>query len=335
MIRKYFLFLILIPLFMSCRSQESREVVIYTSLDQTFSEPILTLYEKETGVTVKAVYDIEAAKTTGLVNRLVAEKPNPRADVFWSSEIVQTIYLKKEGVLAPYHSPSSTDIPDEFKDPESFWTGFGARARVIAYDPSIVDPDEVPKSIFDLAKAKWKGEVAIANPLFGTTATHAAVLFSHLGAQKAQEHFNSLKKNEVLIVSGNAHARDLVLRGNVKLCMTDTDDVVSAQDRGESISMVFPDGEGMGTLLIPNTIALVKGCPHPEEGKRLIDFILSRDTEQLLAKSASAQLPVRKGIIPRKEVEEILTSKIMGVDFEKAYEKRDEVISFIKNEFLR
>ena len=86
-------------------------VVIYTSLDKVFSQPVLTQFERETGVSVKAVYDSEATKTTGLVNRLIAEKDQPQADVFWNSETGRTIVLKRKGVLAPYKSPSAADSP--------------------------------------------------------------------------------------------------------------------------------------------------------------------------------------------------------------------------------
>ncbi len=313
--------------------QTGSQVVIYTSLDQTFSEPILRLFEQRSGIKVKAVYDIEAAKTIGLVNRLVTERSHPQADVFWSSEIVQTIYLKKEDVLMSYISPSAEEIPDIFKDREGFWTGFAARARVIAYDPEKVEEKDVPTSLRDLTESRWKEQVAIANPLFGTTSTHAAVLFAHLG-EEAPELLNALRENSAMIVSGNAHARDMVLNGIVPLCLTDTDDVVSAQDRGQSIEMVFCDNEGMGALLIPNTIALIKGGPHQDEGKQLIDFILSSEVEQILAQSSSAQIPVRSTISPRTEVSGISSAKVMDVDFEKAYEYIVEANDFIKNQFL-
>ena len=115
-------------LLISC-SRWGNEVVIYTSLDQIYSEPILKAYEQKTGAKVKAIYDVEAAKTTGLVNRLIAEKDNPKCDVFWNSEIGRTLILKEKGVLAPCFSPSARDIPDRFKDKDGYWTGFAARAR--------------------------------------------------------------------------------------------------------------------------------------------------------------------------------------------------------------
>ena len=115
-----------------CRiATPKRRVVVYTSVDQHYSEPILKEFEDQTGIRVLPIYDVEAAKTTGLVNRLIAEKQRPRADVFWNGEFAQTILLKGKGCLAPYASPNAGDIPAQYRDPENCWTGFGGRARVL------------------------------------------------------------------------------------------------------------------------------------------------------------------------------------------------------------
>jgi iron(III) transport system substrate-binding protein len=110
---KWFL-LVFTTLFSTWLPAFAAEVVVYTSLDQLFSEPILREFQAQTGVEVKAVYDVEASKTTGLVNRLIAEKDRPRADVFWNSEVGRTLVLKDKGVLERYRSPSAEDIPAQF-----------------------------------------------------------------------------------------------------------------------------------------------------------------------------------------------------------------------------
>ena len=94
--------------------KKGEEVVVYTALDQCFSESILKDFEKETGIKVKPVYDVESSKTVGLVNRLIAEKDNPQADVFWNNEICRSIVLKEKGVLSPYFSESAVDIPAQY-----------------------------------------------------------------------------------------------------------------------------------------------------------------------------------------------------------------------------
>jgi iron(III) transport system substrate-binding protein len=283
---------------LSCASlpANSATVTVYTSLDQVFSEPVLREYEKNTGVEVRAVYDVEASKTTGLVNRLIAEKRRPRADVFWNSEVGQTLVLKENGVLAPYRSPAADDIPAQFKDSEAFWTGFGARARVLIYNKNMLAEDSLPRSIFELTEQRWRGRLAMAYPLFGTTATHVAAWYAVLGKERTEAYLKALKDNDVLIVDGNGTARDVVVQGEVPIAFTDTDDVNVAIQKGEPVGMLFPDKTGLGTLMIPNTIALVAGGPNPDEGKRLIDYLLSRDVESKLAFSDSMQIPVRDGI---------------------------------------
>lgn len=224
-----------------CGKKDVKQVIVYTSLDQNFSEPILKDFENKTGIKVKAVYDVEAAKTTGLVNRLIAEKNNPQADVFWNSEVGRTIILKKKGILAPYFPPSASDIPKQFKDTSGYWTGFAARARVLIFNKNLIDSDKLPESIFDLTKPEWKGRFCLAYPLFGTTATHAAALFVELGDTKAEEYFRSLKENDVVIVDGNSTSRDKVVEGRYLVGFTDTDDVNVALEKGEAVGMIFPD----------------------------------------------------------------------------------------------
>ena len=160
---------------------DPQPVVVYTALDRGFSEPILEAFERKTGIDVKAAYDFESTKTIGLVNRIRAEKNRPRCDVFWNNEIVNTIRLKQEGLLQACNPPEAANYPKQFKDPDGFWYGFAARARVLIVNTKLVKAGTEPKSIFDLTDAKWKSKVGIAKPLFGTTASHVACLFASLG----------------------------------------------------------------------------------------------------------------------------------------------------------
>ncbi|MEN8130502.1 MAG: extracellular solute-binding protein [Pseudomonadota bacterium] len=311
------------------------EVVVYTSLDQVFSEPVLQAYEKKTGIKVKAVYDVEASKTTGLVNRLIAEKRNPRADVFWNSEVGRTLVLKGKGVLTPYTSPSARDIPRQFKGKEGYWTGFAARARVLIYNQTLVPEEKLPKSIFDLTQPEWKGKVALAYPLFGTTATHVAAWYAVLGAERTEQYLRDLKANDVLIVNGNATSRDVVVQGEVPLGFTDTDDVNVAIQSGKPVNMIFPDKDGLGTLMIPNTIALIKGAPNSEQGKKLIDYLLSKKVEQTLAFSDSMQIPVRDGVDRPAHVPPYESIHAMEVDYQAIANYMDRASRFSRELFLR
>jgi len=313
---------------------EQKKVVVYTALDQIFSEPILHEFEKQTGIKVLAVYDIEATKTTGLVNRLIAEKPNPHCDVFWNNEVMNSIILKRKKVLESYHSTNAADIPRQFKDLQGYWTGFAARARVLVANTKISNQWTEPQSIFDLQHSELKGKCAIANPLFGTTKTHVAALFTKLGETKAKVYFNDLHQNQIQVVDGNSVVKDQVGAGELTIGFTDTDDVNVGIKSGLPIKAIYPDQETIGTLIIPNTVCLVANSPHPDEGKALIDFLLSKEVEEKLAFCPSVQMPLRGDVKTPDHFVSINQIKAMDVDFEKVADQMEGAAKYVQKLFI-
>lgn len=313
-----------------CRSSNESEtaprtVTIYVSTDRVFSEPVLQEYERRSGVQVNAVYDTEETKSTGLANRLLAETARPQADVFWSNEPVRTLVLKSRDVLAPYRSPNAKGIPPVLVDPDGYWTGFSARMRVIVYNTKSVKADEAPASIFELADPKWKGQVAMADPRFGSTSFHVAALYALAGDEKMDDFFQRLKANGVRIVDGNSVVRDLVARGDIKVGLTDTDDVNVAIEDGQPVSMVLPDKGGLGVPVMPNMVSLIANAPHPDEGKQLIDYLLSTDVERQLAESEAVQIPLHEGVPGPKNIPAINSFKPMTLDYAKAASRVEDV----------
>ncbi len=314
----------------ACRAAEQsqgseRTVTIYVSTDRVFSEPVLREFEKRTGVRVNTVYDTEETKSTGLANRLIAEKARPQADVFWSNEPVRTLVLKRRGVLAPYRSPSADGIPAALVDHEGYWTGFSARIRVIAYNTTLVRTDEAPRSVFELADPKWRGQVAMADPRFGSTSFHMAALYTTAGDEKMDDFFRRLKSNRVRVVDGNSVVRDQVARGEVKVGLTDTDDVNVAIEDGQPIAMVLPDADGLGVPVMPNMVSLIANGPHPEEARQLIDYLLSADVERQLAQSQAVQIPLHAGVPGPKNIPAIGTFKPMTLDYANAAARVEDV----------
>lgn len=322
----------------ACNSTDTdREVVIYTSVDQVFSEPILKAFEVQTGIRVLPVYDVEAAKTTGMVNRLIAERENPQADVFWSGEFAQTILLKEQGILSPYISPNQSDIPAQYTDPQGYWTGVGGRARVILINTDLVSENEYPTSINDfLDSSTPPDQIGMAYPLFGTTSTHAAALYAYWGQAKARAFFERLQESGIQIVDGNSVVRDMVADGQLAYGLTDTDDACGALERGAPVKIIFPDQgpNSIGTLIIPNTVGLIKGSPHPEEGKALIDYLLSLETEEAMIRAGWSHIALRPLEVEQSCLEEV-SIQGMNVSLDQVYEQLDTALSEMGEIFLR
>jgi iron(III) transport system substrate-binding protein len=278
---------------------KGEDLVLYCSLDQEFAEPLIRRYEAESGQRVRAEFDIEANKTVGLVMRLREEAAHPRCDVFWSSEPGHSVQLGVDGFLEPYDSPSAADIPAPFRDPEHRWTGFAARARIFIVNKDLCDPTQVT-SMWDLVDPKWNGKVTMAKPITGTTMTHMAALYAALGEAKAEEYLQKIaslgKTGAINIANGNSNVARLVGDGKMAFGWTDTDDYAVTLERGAHVVAVYPDATTCGTLLLPNTVAILKGAPHLEAAKKFVDWVLRPEIEKELAFSRSAQIPVRASV---------------------------------------
>ena len=298
-------------------SNASQDVVVYTSVDDVFARPIADKFREKTGIHVRLVPDTEETKSAGLVNRLIAERNRPQADVFWSGDPVRVAILKSKGISASYRSASSAGLPAQFSDPDGHWTGFSARARVLIYNRNLVQAGGEPKSIFDLLHDRFRGKACIANPMFGTTSMHAAALFAGLGDEKAKAFFEGFIANGGKIVSSNGEVRRRVANGEFALGITDTDDANVARLEGKPIGIVHPDADEMGTVVIPNCAVLIAKGPNPAAGKQFIDYLLAAETERALAESEAAQMPLRSDVEVPADVMPMSRIKAMDVDYAK------------------
>ncbi|MCP4945531.1 MAG: extracellular solute-binding protein [Planctomycetaceae bacterium] len=311
-----------------CVSRAESDVVVYSALDEEFAFPILNAFERstdhETGVIPK--FDVESTKTVGLVNRIIAEQDKPVCDLFWNNEIMHTVRLQKLGLLQTLNWDLPLGYPTDMVARDGTWCGFAARARVLLINTKLIpDPADYPTSVADLSDPKWENKCAMARPLFGTTATHFAVLRELQGREATLSQMQDIQKNAV-ILSGNKQVAQAVATGRVAWGLRDTDDAIIEKDSGEPVAIVFPDQapDQAGALRIPNTIAVLKNAPHAVAAANLAEYLVSPQTEDRLAMGNSSQLPVHRGskfpprVLPSDPV------RWMRVDFEAAAEGWDE-----------
>lgn len=320
----------------SCsRRPQEEHVVVYVSVDQIYAEPILNTFSDKTGIRVLPLYDVEANKTVGLANRLRAEKNRPQADVFWNGEFIQTLQLNQEGLLDGYFSPSAQDLPEPLKDPEGRWTAFGGRARVLLVHSGRVPENQSPTSIQDFLDPRWSAQdVGIALPIFGTTATHAAALYAVWGAEAGKAFFQKIRDRKVRIVDGNAVVRDRVASGELLFGLTDTDDALGAVRDGAPVDMVIPDQDDLGTLVIPQTVAILQKAPHPVQARALVDYLLSDEVEKRMVESGFCQIPAR----PKNASaggHSFASIKVLNVGFEDILQQLPTAQRDLKEIFLR
>jgi iron(III) transport system substrate-binding protein len=251
------------------RSDASGTVVVYVAQDQVYAEPILKDFEKETGIRVRTVFDSEAVKTVGLVNRLLAEREHPQCDVYWGNEELRTRQLATRGIFRETNG----------------WAAFGYRSRRLVMSGSTTNVSP-PGSLLELTNAVYRGRIALAYPLFGTTATHLLALRQLWGEAAWIAWCRALMANKPFLVDGNSVAARFVVRGEAFVGLTDSDDIAAEIREGANLKALPMTRE---TLLIPNTVAVIRRAPHPEPAQRLIAHLQRRDVIQRLIEARALE----------------------------------------------
>ena len=232
--------------------------MVYCAQDQVYAEPIFREFENQTGIKVRAVYDNEAVKTVGLANRLLAERSHPQCDVLWGNEEMRTRQLALQNIFRETNG----------------WAAFGYRSRRVVINTNRLSLGEAPHSLLDLTNQIWRGKVVMAFPQFGTTATHFHALRQYWGDQGWQNWCRALAANKPFLVDGNSMVVKLVAKGEASVGLTDSDDIADGRREGWPIAACPITQE---TLLIPNTVAILRGAPHADAGQRLFQYLQSHE----------------------------------------------------------
>ena len=133
-----------------------------------------------------------------------------------------------------------------------------------------------------------------------------------------------------MLASSNSDVKRKVSRGEVACGLTDSDDAHVAMVAGEPVDAVYLDLEGIGSLIMPNTVSLIANSPNAENGKKLMEFLLEKETESKLAFSC-AQIPLRDGVKTPDNLVSINVIRPMAVDYESAAQKLEAIQPYLKN----
>lgn len=247
---------------------KNNDVIIYTSQDEEYAAPILKRFTDQTGIQVRAVYDNEAAKTVGLVNRIIAEKHNPQCDVFWNNEELRTRQLARDGIV------------------NSNWVAFGVRTRRLVVNTNLLPLARAPHDVLALTNKEFFRKVAIAYPMYGTTSAHFLALRQLLGQAGWEAWCRALAANKAFVVDGNSVVVKMVGKGEAIIGLTDNDDVFNGQHDGQPVDAVLPT---RGGFEIPNTAAIIINAPHPIAAQKLIDYLKSPEVLADLRKAGAIE----------------------------------------------
>ncbi len=251
---------------------QDKPVVIYTAHKSSIVDTLLPIFQQETGLKAEVV----KLGSGDIAKRAKAEAASPAADVIWSISGSQLTELAD--VLEPYTPPEADKIDPQFNASPA-WTPYTAVVYVLTVNTSELPVADAPKSWADLTDPKWKGKIASARADGSGSAMQQLQAVLTIFGDQGWDKYTEMAKNFVFTDSSGAVPR-FVADGETQMGLTLEDNALEYVQGGAPMSIVLLND---GTVATPDGIALVKGGPNAEGGKKFIDWALSKTTQETLA----------------------------------------------------
>lgn len=278
----------------------AEQVNLYSARKEALIKPLLDTFTKETGISVNLV----TGKADNLITRLKSEGKYSPADLLLTTDVGRLYRAKQQGLTQEISETEViSKLPNNYRDEQGHWLGLSLRAR-----PLMVSVDRVAAqsiaTIEDLTKPEWKGRICIRSSNNIYNQSMVASLIAQLGESATEEWVNGLVKNFARPPQGGDRDQikgvasglcDVAIANTYYLAgMLSSKDETTKQ-QAKKVKVVWPNQEDRGAHINISGVALAKNAPNKAAAVKLIDFLLSEESQLWYAKT-NHEYPVLAGI---------------------------------------
>jgi iron(III) transport system substrate-binding protein len=269
-------------------ARKEGEIVWYTTMSLDQSKEFMDRFLKKYPFLKPSVFRSGGG---ALLNRVLSEAKagkNLFDVVQGNGEIV--LPLMEAGVLAPYVSPERKMIPEDLKDDKGYWTAVYVNSIVMGYNKNLVKKENVPRTYDDLLQPRWKGRKISIDDSY---TTFLQGLISVWGKEKAVAYLRKLAEQEPVIMRGSTIRVQLAAAGEFPLVMAYANIIQYPAEKGAPVDWIPLEP----AVISINTVMLGAKASHPNAGKLLVDFTLSKEGQEKLWDFQ--RIPARSDVEPK------------------------------------
>lgn len=285
---------------------EEQRLTLYTSFGADLYNPIVQAFEQKSGIKVDVVF----GGTGEMLRRAEAEKAQPQGDVMLGGGAES--YEAYRALFEPYKVADDGQIPAALKAPDQLWYGFNSLPMVIMYNKNLVKEADVPKGWQDLQAPQWQGKLAMSDATkSGTAFVQVVTMLTLYGKDDAKgwDAVSGVVKNAKVLGSSSLPPKG-VNDGEYALALTHENAAWKYAQAGGPVGWVYP---AEGTATIPDTAAVIKGAKHPQNARKFMDFLFSKETQAMAAKDLGLR-PTRSDVAPPEGLKAMDQIKLVSLD---------------------
>jgi iron(III) transport system substrate-binding protein len=254
----------------------AEQVNLYSARKEALIKPLLDKFTQETGISVNLV----TGNADNLITRLKSEGKYSPADLLLTTDVGRLYRAKQQGLTQKINmSEAISTLPNNFRDEQGHWLGLSLRARPLMVAIDRVDTETLNK-MEDLTNPEWKGRVCIRSSSNIYNQSMVAALIAQLGESATQEWVNGLVNNFSRSPQGGD--RDQIKAVAAGMCDVA---IATTQEQAKKIKVIWPNQADRGVHINISGVALTKNAPNKDAASRLIDFLLSNESQLWYAKT--------------------------------------------------
>jgi 2-aminoethylphosphonate transport system substrate-binding protein len=220
-----------------------------------------------------------------------------------------------DGLLQPYTPAGADKLEARDKDAKGLYVAMINNFPNFIYNASALkDP---PKTYEDLLDPKFKKKLQYSTP--GQAGDGTALMLQAFHAFGSKEaglaYLGKLQANNLGPSASTGKLTALVNKGEIYVANGDLQMNLAQMRNNPNVQVFFPAGpDGKRSVFtLPYYIGLVAGAPHADNGKKLIDFLLSEAAQKEVS-SVAQGFPVRTDVHPTDDNFKKLNAMLQGVE---------------------
>ena len=278
----------------ACSSSDSGELVIYSGRTQDLIEPLLEDFADESGIDIAVRY----GETADLALLIDEEGDRSPADVFLSQSPGAVGFLDAKQRLTALPQDLLDEVDARFRAHDGHWVGISGRVRVLVYNTDQVDPDELPKSVFDVVQPQYEGRFGVA-PTNASFLDFVTAMREDVGDDATLEWLEGIKDNGAVTYANNIAIVEAVGRGEIDFGLVNhyyNEEAKAENPDVPSANHVF-EQEDLGGLILVTATAILDTTDQKRDAERFIEFLLSKQAQEYYA-NETLEYPLAAGVKP-------------------------------------